>query len=110
MMIASLGAMGVGIFPETTRSLHIIVAGIAFFFTGLSAITSYRLSKFPMSCFSIILGVLVLLMFFLFVSSNFFKLGYLGLGQGGLERVVVYPGIIWLIGIGSHLIGRTNQQ
>ncbi|HEY6536739.1 MAG TPA: DUF998 domain-containing protein [Candidatus Nitrosocosmicus sp.] len=31
MMIASLGAMGVGIFPETTRFLHIIVAGISFF-------------------------------------------------------------------------------
>ncbi|HEY6536738.1 MAG TPA: hypothetical protein VIY08_13210 [Candidatus Nitrosocosmicus sp.] len=63
-----------------------------------------------MSCFSIVLGVLVLLMFFLFISNNYFKIGYLGLGQGGLERAVVYPGIIWLIGIGSHLIGRTERH
>lgn len=110
MMIASWGAIGVGLFPETTRFLHIIVAGIDFFFTGLASVTSYRLSNFPMSCFSVVLGVSVLLMFFLLASNNFFKLGYLGLGQGGLERAIVYPGIIWLIGIGSHLIGRTDKH
>lgn len=108
MMIGSIGAMGVGVFTETTRTLHLVFSGIAFLFTGLSAITSYRLSKFPMSYFSIILGVMVLLPLIVYASGTFFGSGHT-LGQGELERLIAYPAVIWVIGIGSHLIGRTGH-
>jgi hypothetical membrane protein len=61
MMIGSIGAMGVGLFPETTGSLHLVVSGTAFLFTGLSAVASYKITMFPMSFFSVILGLITYL-------------------------------------------------
>jgi len=28
---------------------------------------------------------------------------YLGLGPGGMERMIVYPALMWLAGFGGHL-------
>jgi hypothetical protein len=33
---------------------------------------------------------------------------YLGLGPGGMERMIVYPAIMWLAAFGAHLI--TKQE
>ena len=103
-MVASIGVIGVGIFPETTGSVHIIFAFIAFAFSGLSAIASYRIANSPMSYFSLILGIITLITLFLSTMGLTF-----GLGNGGIERVVMYPSIIWIIGIGAHMLGRTSK-
>ena len=108
MMIGSAGAIGVGVFPETFGPLHLLVSGITFLFTGLSATVSYKISKFPMSFFSLILGLVTLCTLVIYSSAIFFGFGYLGLGQGGLERVMAYAAIIWVIGIGAHFLGRTS--
>jgi hypothetical membrane protein len=52
MMIGSVGAIGIGLFPENAGSVHLLVSGITFFFSGLAAITSYRISRPPMSFIS----------------------------------------------------------
>ncbi|MCP8308190.1 MAG: DUF998 domain-containing protein [archaeon] len=98
------GAMGVGLFPETTGIMHIISALIAFGFGGLSAIVSYKLQKPPLSYFSVLLGVLSLVALALFVSQT-----YLGLGKGGMERMIVYPILLWVVGFGGHLIGYSRD-
>jgi hypothetical protein len=36
--------------------------------------------------------------------SNF----YLGLGPGGMERMIVYPALMWLAGFAGHLV--TKQE
>jgi hypothetical membrane protein len=43
--LAGIGAMGVGVFTETTPSMHWIVSLIAFLFGGLSAIASYKIEN-----------------------------------------------------------------
>jgi hypothetical membrane protein len=104
-VLAGLGAMGVGVFPETTGSLHLIVSFVAFFFTGLAAIASYRLFTPPMSYLSAALGVLVLVALALYGSGT-----YLGLGPGGMERMIAYPALIWVVGAGASLMGGPRAQ
>lgn len=108
MMIASTGAIGIGVFPETYGKLHLLVSGVTFFFTGLSAIFSYWISKPPMSFISVALGSITLTVFTFYASAIFFGTGYLGLGPGGVERVMAYAALIWVIGIGAHFMGRTG--
>jgi hypothetical membrane protein len=99
VMLAGVGAMGVGVFPETAGVIHTIVSLITFLFSGLSAIVSYRLQKPPMSYFAVLLGALTFLALVLFVSGS-----YLGLGKGGMERMIAYPVLLWNIGFGGYLM------
>jgi len=101
VIMTGLGATGVGVFPETAGVIHPIVSLITFVFAGLSAIASYKLQKAPSSYFSVLLGVMTLVALALYVSDIF-----LGLGQGGMERMIVYPALIWAVGFSAYLIGK----
>jgi hypothetical protein len=35
---------------------------------------------------------------------------YLGLGLGGIERVIIYPMALWLLGFGAYLIGDSSDK
>ena len=102
--ITGIGAMGVGLFPEDAGVVHVVFSFITFLFAGLSAIMSYKLQKQPFSYFSVILGVVVLLALVLFASGTF-----LGLGKGGMERMIAYPALLWAIGFGGHLISYCSD-
>jgi len=102
-LMGGLGAMGVGVFPETTGGLHVLVSFLAFFFTGLAALTTYRITGPPMSYFSAALGLLTLVALALYASGTF-----LGLGPGGMERMVAYPAVIWVISLGANLLGMSG--
>ena len=99
LFIAGIGAIGVGLFPETTGIWHHIFSLIVFLFAGLSALVTARYQKKPMFYFSIILGLATLAALFLYVGSI-----YAGLGAGGMERMIVYPVLLWSIGFGGHLM------
>jgi len=101
VIMSGVGITGVGVFPETAGVVHHIVSLIAFLFAGLSAIASYKLQKAPSSYFSVLLGVMTLVALTLYVSNVF-----LGLGQGGMERMIVYPALIWTVGFGAYLMGK----
>jgi hypothetical membrane protein len=101
VIMSGVGITGVGVFPETAGVVHHIVSLIAFLFAGLSAIASYKLQKSPSSYFSVLLGVMTLVALTLYVSNIF-----LGLGQGGMERMIVYPALIWTVGFGAYLMGK----
>lgn len=100
--MASIGSMGVGLFTMDTDTLliHGIFSYGTFIFSGLSAIASYKILKPPLSYLSIILGIFSLLAF---------ALPDLGLGRGGIERMIIYPALLWLIGLGGHLIGDSRD-
>jgi hypothetical protein len=74
------------------------------------AILSYKFAKSPFSYVSVILGAMSLLVLVLsllgeHVSSSF----VLGLGRGGVERLIVYPLWLWTLGLGAYLIGESND-
>ena len=106
LILTGIGAMGVGLFPENfaVPYLHMIVSFITFFFGAISAIVSYKLQKSPLSYLAVVLGLLSL------ISLALFGLGiYLGLGVGGMERMIAYPTLLWALGFGGHLIGSSES-
>ncbi len=104
LSLTGMGAMGVGLFPENISPYHEIFAGITFVFGGLSEILSFALIRFPMSIAVIFLGGLTLLSMLLFVLEI-----YLGLGPGGMERMIVYPVILWEAGFGGYLMASERR-
>lgn len=102
--LTGVGALGVGLFPETSGVVHSVFSLIAFLFAGLSAIVAARLQRRPLSFFSVVLGVITLAALVLFVGGS-----YLGLGAGGMERLVVYPVLFWSIGFGAYLMGNDQK-
>lgn len=117
LLLSAVGLMGVGIFTKHYRTIHGAVATMAFFFSGLTAITSFKVLKKPLSLISIILGAMTLGALALF-SGGMVTSGsltsdiaydssfYLGLGPGGMERMIVYPALMWLAGFGGHLLTK----
>jgi len=102
--IAGIGMIGVGLFTEDAGVIHGIFSLVTFLFAGLSAITSYKLEKPPLSYLSIVLGVMSLLALVVFASGI-----YLGLGKGGMERMIVYPALLWAVGFGAHITGMETH-
>jgi hypothetical membrane protein len=109
--------MGVGIFTEDFGTIHSVVSLITFLSSGLSAIFSvicsyvhkFNLVKMPFSAISVILGLITLGALALFMTGM-----DLGLGVGGMERMIVYPILMWGVGFGGYLIAypekRTTEQ
>lgn len=93
-------AVGVGVFPETTGAPHLVFAIAAFVFAAVSAIISYRVLRPPLSHFSVGLGIIALVAIVLLVTGH-----YLGIGKGGMERMIAYSILVWALGFGGALIG-----
>jgi len=104
LTITGVGAMGVGFFPKNFGIIHGIASLIIFLFGGASAIASYKLQKPPLSYFSVLLGALSIGALVLFGSGT-----YLGLGKGGMERMIAYPTLLWGVGFSGHLIGSSKN-
>jgi hypothetical membrane protein len=97
--LSAFGSLGVGIFPENIRFPHIIFALLAFGFGGIAAIVSARFSDKPLSYIMMVLGIVALI----FLAGLGIS-GYLGYFPGTIERLVLYPIIIWQIGYGGYLL------
>ncbi|MEM5834310.1 MAG: DUF998 domain-containing protein [Candidatus Aenigmatarchaeota archaeon] len=97
LVLAGIGAMGVGIFTEDFGLLHTIFSFITFFFGALASIFSYKTQKSTFSLLFLLLGSISL------ISLILFGLGAdLGLGKGGMERMIAYPILIWALGFGAY--------
>jgi hypothetical membrane protein len=122
LILMAIGAMGVGIFTSAfSTTIHGAVSLMAFGFGGLSAIASFKVTKLPLSAISAILGVITLGALALFAAglvttgsltsnepptSEFF----LGIGPGGMERMILYPALIWLTLFSGRLIALSEKQ
>ncbi len=99
MAAAGFGTILVGVFPESTiDAVHSIGASLPFVFGNLGMILiGCCMDRLPkvLRLFTILSGVLGLLALVLFIFDI-----YLGLGIGGMERVVAYPQTIWMIVFG----------
>ena len=113
----ALAAMGVGIFTKNFAVAHGAVSSAAFFFGGLAAIGSAKVMGKPFSLISAAMGAMTLVALGLFsagmitsgsLTSNiaYDSVFFLGLGAGGMERMVIYPALMWLAGCGGWLAMR----
>lgn len=104
LILTGIGAMMVGLFPETAGVMHTIASLITFLFGGLAAIVSYKVENPPFSYLSVVLGALGLVGLGLFASGN-----YLSLGVGGMERMIAHPVLLWAVGFGGHLVSQSKD-
>src|ERR1039457_3606042 len=99
-----LGVIMVGFFPENSvPALHGLGAAIPFVLGNASLIILALYFKMPavLRVYSFLSGVMALLGLVAYASSH-----YLGLGEGGMERVVAYPQTVCLVVIGFYLAAR----
>ena len=105
LVISGVGSVGVGIFAENIfLPLHLVFTVVALGFGAASAIMSYKFEKSPLSYVSVILGAVTLLAMVFSLSG-----ADLGLGKGGMERLVIYPFLLWGLGFGAYLIGNSSD-
>jgi hypothetical membrane protein len=97
------GVLGVGLFPGNNPLLHPLFALMAFIAGGLSAIISSKITPSPFRYMLAFLGLISLI--FIFFSTMFIPV----LGDGGTERFVAYPIVIWAIGFGGYLTGNEGR-
>ena len=100
-----IGMIGVGAFPgNTVMAVHQLVSLATFLCGSLAAILTARLSSRLLRPVHVVLGGVALA----------FLLGYtfLGdlavfdrLGEGGVERWIVYPVVLWIVVLGAGLAG-----
>lgn len=103
MALAGFGTILVGVFPENTISaLHFIGALLPFLLGNLALVVLGLSLDIPrmFKFWTITAGVVALVALVLFQSGI-----YLGLGAGGMERIVAYPQTVWLIAFGLYLSG-----
>jgi len=111
--LSGAGPLVVGFFPENTvlvngiPVIHSLAALIAFIFGGLAAITSYCLTISPFKYFSAALGAISIIALVLFPGT--INYGSLGLGAGGMERMIVYPTLLWVICFGGYLMAISEH-
>ncbi|HSX45988.1 MAG TPA: DUF998 domain-containing protein [Candidatus Saccharimonadia bacterium] len=101
MAIAGFGTVLVGLFPENTVSaLHITGAALPFFIGNLGLVILGASLSLPrwLRIYTILTGLWNLLALALLMTNH-----YLGLGQGGIERLTAYPQTIWLIVFGLYM-------
>ncbi len=98
------GIFGVGIFPGNNAFFHPLFALLTFISGGFAAIVSSRMTRAPFGHLLALLGIITLS--FLFLSPVCIPL----LGDGGTERFVAYPLVIWMIGLGGYLTGDEGRR
>jgi hypothetical membrane protein len=113
LVLTGIGAMGVGIFTGHFGIIHGIVSFVAFLFGGLSTIFSvicsyvhkFKLLEMPFSAIALILGLTSVGALVLFMAHV-----DLGLGVGGMERMIVYPLLMWYAGFGGLLMMHPERR
>jgi hypothetical membrane protein len=106
LALAGIGSIGVGLFNEIDHTyLHRISAFLAFGFGAAAVLFSMRISRPPFTYISLVLGTVSLSALVLFLTTN-----YLGLGPGGMERMIAYPIIFWAIAFGAYLMHPARQK
>ncbi|AMD30816.1 DUF998 domain-containing protein [Acidilobus sp. 7A] len=97
--ISGLGAAGVGFFPEgSPYDLHVISSLIVFLFASLASYPAslYRGHRSPLWG---ALGTIGLVALALYIAKD-----YMSLGWGGMERMIVYPNLMWALGFSGSLM------
>lgn len=101
LILSGIGAMGVGIFPETSPfHLHVIMSLIVFLFASLSSYPAY-FYKGNKNIIWPIMGTFGLIALILYVFGYYGTIDY-----GGMERLIVYPNLIWALSFSGMLMKK----
>lgn len=102
--LLGIGTLGVGIFPLTHPTPHTLFAFTAFLAGGVAIVLSARLTIAPFRYLWMLLGSVALGATVLALDAFRTWAPMAQLGEGGLERWIVYPIVLWLVAFGSYLL------
>ena len=108
MEVAGAGVVVVGLFPENSVSaLHGFGAALTFVLGNIAIIVLGVTLRIPLvlRVISVCLGVLALAALVAFANSH-----NVGIGEGGIERVVAYPQTVWLISTGAYMLRSLRRN
>jgi hypothetical membrane protein len=111
IMLVGVGTVLVGIFNESTiMAIHLVGAFMAFIFGGLATFLSAKHVYRPPTSylFYILTGITFFFLAVTLVGFSAHVGGFLGLGQGGSERMIVYPTLISSIATGAYLAASSQ--
>jgi hypothetical membrane protein len=106
--LLGLGMVGVGFFPGNHLAPHQIFAMTAFVAGGVGAILTATLHRRVLRLFHTGLGIVALTALVVGV----FLLSWspvARLGEGGVERWVVYPVVLWVVTLGAALANTSTK-
>jgi hypothetical membrane protein len=109
--LLGIGTLGVGAFPLTHPTSHTLFAFTAFLAGGIAVVVASRVVPGPFRHLWAALGTVALAATALGVL--FLEWGPVAeLGEGGIERWIVYPIVLWLVAFGSYLLAldRGHQR
>lgn len=107
LSLFGLGLVGIGFFPGNHVPYHNMSAMLAFLSGGVSAIAAAKITSGPFRYFGIAFGSIALITWFIAVLSP--NLLFPFIGDGGTERWVAYPILLWLVGVGGCLMNENNN-
>jgi hypothetical membrane protein len=105
--LLGLGMVGVGFFPGNHLAPHQLFAMIAFVAGGVGAILTAKLHHGALRLFHLSLGIVALTA----LGVGVFLLSWspvARLGEGGVERWVVYPVVLWVVTLGTVLAASST--
>lgn len=108
MAVSGMGVVVVGAFPENSvPAFHGLGAAVPFVAGNAALIVLASALRIPvfLRLYTFSSGALALLALVSYASSY-----DAGLGQGGIERVVAYPQVIWLVVAGLYLLVRSPRR
>jgi hypothetical membrane protein len=105
LMIGSICNILIGVFAEDISMPAHGISALISLISGLGAVfMTYKFVKSPLSYAPIILGGVIIVAVVLQASGN-----YLGLGLGGIERLEIYPSLLWGLVFDAYLIGEASN-
>jgi hypothetical membrane protein len=102
--LLGVGTIGVGVFPLTHPAPHTLFAFTAFLAGGIAVVVSSRVTTAPFRYLWMLLGTVALGATVLALDAFRTWAPMVELGEGGLERWIVYPIVLWLVAFGSYLM------
>jgi len=112
-VVGGIGALGTGLMPLSTGGIHSLFALLAFLFVNLEAVATAAVLVGPMRLISVAAGAIGLVYLVVMVIGDAGNSAIFGaIGHGGSERMIAYPGMLWMLALGGYLMAcpRSSER